>query len=122
MASSNLSWLALPWWARRHRPFGQAWRTLRALPPRPDEGRRRGAWAAGHAALNRTAGATLLAEGVPGFVAAHPRYARLQPELVAFFERSRSGFFAERVGEAEAELAWLRTLARRLRDAERGAA
>lgn len=113
-------YVGLPWWARRHRPFGQAWRVLQALPPQPDTAQRRAAWAAVHAALNRTAGATLLADGVPGFIAAHPRYAPLQPALADFFARSRSGFFAE--AAADDDMAWLRGLARRLRDAERGAA
>lgn len=113
-------YVGLPWWARRHRPFGQAWRVLQALPRQPDTTQRRAAWAAVHAALNRTAGATLLADGVPGFVQAHPRYAPLQAALADFFARSRSGFFAE--SAADDDMAWLRALARRLRDAERGAA
>lgn len=113
-------YVGLPWWARRHRPFGQAWRGLRALPAQPAEADRRAAWAQVHAALNHTAGGTLLDEGVPGFLAAHPRYRGLKAELHEFFARSRRSFFADE--PAAADLQWLRGFCRRCRDAERGAA
>lgn len=121
-------WLAivyfgLPWWSRRHRPFGVAWRELQAA-------RRGGALAEDaaacalitrrlHAALNTSAGHVLFAEGVEAFVAAAPRYAPLRADLLRFFERSRHAFFA---AAPQGDPRWLLDLARALRDAERGTA
>lgn len=116
-------YLGLPWWGRRHRPFGLAWRDLQAA-------RRRGALGEDavacvtitrrlHAALNASAGHVLFAEGVEAFVAAAPRYAPLRADLLRFFERSRSAFFA---AAPAADPHWLLDLARALRDAERGTA
>lgn len=113
-------YVGLPWWARRHRPFGQAWQALRGLPPQPGEAAQRQAWAQVHAALNRTAGTALLDDGVPAFVSTHPRWRGLQADLHEFFARSRRSFFAgEPAGD---DLAWLRGFCRRCRDLERGAA
>ena len=122
------AWLAavyfgLPWWSRRHRPFGLAWRELQAA-------RRRGALAEEaaacatitrrlHAALNASAGHVLFAEGVEAFIAAAPRYAPLRADLQSFFERSRGAFFAAAPAD---DPHWLLDLARALRDAERGTA
>jgi mxaA protein len=122
------AWLAavffgLPWWSRRHRPFGLAWRELQAA-------RRRGALAEEaaacatitrrlHAALNASAGHVLFAEGVEAFIAAAPRYAPLHADLQSFFERSRGAFFAAAPAD---DPHWLLDLARALRDAERGTA
>lgn len=113
-------YVGLPWWARRYRPFGLAWHTLRGLPENADEAVRRQAWADVHAALNRTAGRALLDQDVPAFVAAQPRWRAVQAELHEFFARSRRSFFAgEPAGD---DLVWLRGFCRRCRDVERGAA
>jgi mxaA protein len=113
-------YVALPWWARYRRPFGQAWQRLQALPAEPDALQRRQAWAQVHAALNRTAGATLFEAGIERFIDEQPRYAGLRAELQAFFDRSRRAFFAE--APAQDDLPWLLAFCRRCRDAERGAA
>jgi len=105
-------YLLMPWWARRGRPFGQAWQQLRG-DPRSDFQRV-------HEALNRTAGEVLFAHGVERFLAAQPRYRPLQAELAEFFQRSRQAFFA--AGPAQDDGRWLREFCRRCRDAERGAA
>ncbi|HSV69224.1 MAG TPA: hypothetical protein VLI72_03865 [Methylibium sp.] len=121
-------WLAvvyfgLPWWGRRHRPFGVAWRELQAARRRGALGEEAAACAAIarrlHAALNASAGHVLFAEGVEGFIAAAPRYAPLREDLLRFFERSRSAFFA---AAPAGDQRWLLDLARALRDAERGTA
>ena len=125
--------LGLPWWGRRQRPFQQAWRGLRsALAGTGSTGgaaaqteQLRSAWRLLHAALNQTAGAVLFEAGLDGFLARHPRYAPLRAELQQFFQHSRSLFFADAPGPAPGpapDLAWLRTLARRCRDIERGTA
>ncbi len=120
-----LGWLvhvyvALPWWQRRQRPFAQAWRTLRDLPPDPPPAQRRDAMRQLHEALNRSAGEVLFERRLEAFVAAQPRFAPLRGDLAGFFQRSRSEFFADDGGAPDAT--WLRNLARACRDAERGSA
>lgn len=121
-------WLAavyfgLPWWSRRHRPFGRAWRELQAARRRGVLGEEATASATItrrlHAALNASAGHVLFAEGVEAFIAAAPRYAPLRADLLSFFERSRGAFFAAAPVD---DPSWLLDLARALRDAERGTA
>jgi len=113
-------YIGLPWWGRRRRPFGLAWRSLRSLPASPSPQQRREALQQLHQALNRSAGEVLFEAGLAAFVATHPRFAPLHDELARFFQRSHDEFFAERGGEVDA--AWLRTLCRACRDAERGSA
>lgn len=114
-------YLTAPWWARRKRPFADAWRQLGALPldgPAPE---RRAAFQRVHEALNRTAGEVVFEHGVDRFVATQPRYAGLRADLLAFFRHSRREFFAE--GEPAAnDSRWLVEFCRKCRDAERGAA
>ncbi len=114
-------YLGLPWWARRQRPFANAWRSLRGLPANAPATEWRAAFQRMHEAINQTAGEVLFEHGVDRFVAAQPRYAGLRNELAEFFERSRSEFFAQgapAVGDGR----WLLAFCRRCRDAERGAA
>lgn len=110
--------VGLPWLARRHRPFEDAWRALRKLPARDAAARRRAAFELLHAALNRSAGQALFEGGVDGFVAAHPAFAPLRDELREFFRRSRSEFFGAGAAAEEA-WPWLQAFGRRARDAER---
>lgn len=112
--------IALPWWARRRRPLGLAYRALQSLPAQPDADRQRAAWQQVHAALNRTAGGTLFDGGVDAFVREQRRYAPLHGALREFFERSRRVFFAGVLLPDDAP--WLLAFTRRCRDAERGAA
>jgi mxaA protein len=113
-------YIGLPWWNRRHRPFGLAWQALRGLPVQPDAAQRRRAFEQLHAALNASAGEALFEPGLDGYVAARPRFAPLRAELGEFFARSRAEFFA--AGSAAIDGRWLREFCRRCRDAERGAA
>ena len=127
-ALATLAWVyvGLPWRARQRRPFGQAWRSLRRLPPVPTALQRRDAYVRLHQALNATAGQAMFEPGLDRWLAAQPRFAPLHNELRVFFQRSRSQFFA---GPAAAESAgthadrdWLIQFCRRCRDLERGTA
>jgi mxaA protein len=121
-------YLGLPWWSRRQRPFGSAWRALQSQRRRgalPDDASGRQIAARQlHAALNTAAGRVLFAETVDAFIASAPRFAPLRAELLAFFERSRGAFFATPAdGAAVADdLQWLLDFAGALRNAERGSA
>lgn len=114
-------YLVAPWWAGRERPFAQAWASLRrgsgsTVPARQQ------AYRALHRALDRTAGEVLFEQGLPQFLARHPRYAPLVADLGEFFARSRAEFFGEPPADGEEAVRWLRGLCRRCRDLERGAA
>ncbi len=111
--------LGLPWAARRRRPFGRAWRALRALGPEPATAEWRAACRQLHAALDQAAGEVLFEGGVARFAAAQPRYAALAGEISRFLLISRREFFGSGTREA-GDAAWLQGLARQLRDAERG--
>jgi mxaA protein len=113
-------YLVMPWSAQRRRPFGRAWKTLSALPARPDAAQRRAAFERVHAALNETAGEVLFEPGLDRFVALRPRFAPLRDDLARFFASSRAEFFA---GDGDAvDVRWLVAFCRRCRDLERGAA
>ena len=114
-------YLALPWLARRARPFGQAFGAVRGLTAGATPEQLRSAMQAVHQALNRTAGAVLFEGGVAGFIERHPTYAPLRADLEDFFRRSRAAFFGE-AGDVAADAPWLVALCRRARDLERGAA
>jgi len=113
-------YLVLPWSAQRRRPFGRAWKTLSALPARPDAAQRRAAFERVHAALNETAGEVLFEPGLAHFIAQRPRFAPLRDELARFFAASRAEFFAG--GGDAVDARWLVAFCRRCRDLERGAA
>jgi mxaA protein len=121
-----LAWLfhvhvGLPWWARAHRPFTQAWRALRGLTPSSPAPQQRAAFQQLHDALNRTMGEVVFEQGVDRFVSARPRFRPLHGDLVSFFQRSRREFFGEQ-GSAPDDRLWLVEFCRRCRDAERGSA
>ena len=120
-------YLALPWLARRARPFGLAWLALRGLSARSSSDEVRVAMQRLHQALNATAGRVVFENGVDAFVATHPRFEPLRADLLDFFARSRREFFgdarADRGDRGDAvEAGWLLSLCRRARDAERGSA
>lgn len=130
VASLALAYLAQvyllgPWWAARHRPFGRAWASLRRLGRVDDVAARQQAYRQLHRALDQTAGAVVFDQGVAQFLAAHPRFRPVQSDLHEFFARSRAEFFGDAAPGAEVRgdtSAWLRSLCRRCRDLERGAA
>jgi mxaA protein len=116
-------YLALPWLARRARPFGRACAELRPLSAGSSPEELRAAMLAVHQALNHTAGHVLFAPGVAAFVEAHPRFRPMQAELTDFFQRSRAAFFgADADAAAGVNAGWLLALCHRARDLERGAA
>jgi mxaA protein len=117
-------YLALPWLARRARPFGRAWLALRGLSASSSSDELRVAMQRMHQALNTTAGRVVFENGVDGFVETHPRFGPLRADLLDFFARSRREFFGDaRGGLGDAvEASWLLALCRRARDAERGSA
>lgn len=109
--------LGLPWWARRHRPFGRAWNELRRLAPEADDAQWRAACRQLHAALDATAGEVVFEHTLERFVAARPAYAPLREELRRFLQLSQREFFAAAPREP-GDAHWLAGLARRCRDAE----
>lgn len=139
----------LPWWGRRQRPFGRAFQIVKAQAgagARATDSEVREACRALHAAFDQTAGRTLFADAVDGFVAQVPRFAALQGDIRTFFSRSRATFFGgvetvspspspplSRSARAPAadtpsvpaqglQVDWLIAFARACRDAERGSA
>jgi mxaA protein len=114
-------YLVAPWWLRRHRPFGNAWREVRELPADASLAQTQAAIRRVHEAFNRSAGQVLFERGIDGFVARAPRFAPLRDEIASFFERSREAFFGAS-SEPARDAAWLVEFARRCRDVERGAA
>lgn len=116
-----LAYAGPPWRAWRSQPFGRAWRSLRGLPAQPADADWLAACRTLHEALNATAGEVLFEGGVARFVAAKPGFQALHDDLVRFLRLSRAQFFGGAPRAAD-DAAWLRTLARRCRDAERGLA
>jgi mxaA protein len=111
-----LVYAGLPWWGRRQRPFTQALRAMQRLAA--DDGRE--ACRALHAAFNQTAGRTLFADAIDGFVAQAPRFAALKDDIRIFFARSQAAFFADADSAPALQRDWLLAFARACRDAERG--
>jgi mxaA protein len=97
-------------------PFARAYRRLKRLP---DASAQPG-YLLLHQAFNRTYGSSLFAADIPAFIAQHPRFAPLQPDIKAFFETSSASLFAGRQGENSVQ-AGLLMLCRKLRDCERRA-
>lgn len=115
-------YLGLPWWAKRRRPFTQAWRLFRRLPESALAGQQQALYRRLHEALNQTAGRVVFEPDLDLFIAEHPRFAGLRAELALFFERSREQFFAGTGAGAADAAAWLRRFCKACCDVERGAA
>jgi len=114
-------YIGLPWWTRAHRPFAQAWRALRGLPPASSDAAWRQAVQQVHGALNQTMGEVVFEEDIPRFVAANPRFAHLGDDLAVFFQQSRLMFFGD-APQGRVDAGWLKAFCRCCRDAERGSA
>jgi mxaA protein len=121
VAALAVAYLGPPWRAARNRPFGVAWRRLRALPAQPDDTRWRQACVTLHEALNRSAGAVLFEHGLDGFLQRQPGFVPLRDDLRRFLRMSSEQFFGGAAREP-GDGRWLLALARRCRDAERGLA
>ena len=112
-----LVYLGLPWWGRRHRPFGVA---LRRVVRRPGVDVL-DACRALHGAINQTAGHVVFAESLDDFIARAPSFAPLRTSMQSFFARSQAAFYGGQ-DAAAFERDWLLAFARACRDAERGTA
>jgi mxaA protein len=97
-------------------PFARAYRRLKRLPATSTQP----GYLLLHQAFNRTYGSSLFAADIPAFIAQHPRFAPLQPDIEAFFLASSASLFAGRQGENSVQ-AGLLMLCRKLRDCERRA-
>lgn len=114
-------YVGLPWRAQRHRPFTYAFRTVQARGDGDIDGDWREACRALHAAFNQTAGRTVFAEAIDGFVLQAPRFAGLQDDIRTFFNLSQAAFFAD-AQQPPPQRDWLVSFAKACRDAERGSA
>ena len=114
-----LGWLHGPLAAGRKRPFGRCLAELRRFPRGDwDDHACRQALRRVHAALDATAGGTLLAADMDGFLARHRRFRRVEEDLREFFRHSEAVFYRE--GPCDLGRGRLLALCRRCRDAERG--
>jgi mxaA protein len=114
----GLVYFGLPWWGRRHRPFGLAYRhLLQAKDIDALESCR-----TLHAAINQTAGQVVFAESLDGFLAQAPRFGALREPMQHFFARSQAAFFGGGAAGQPIERAWILDFARACRNVERGSA
>ncbi len=113
-----------PFTRRKDAPFAHTCRRLRALKRRPREEQ---ALPEGflliHQAFNQTAGEVVFAEHLERFFAKQPAFAKRRAEVEGFFHQSRRLFFGEGnvVQGDDTDLAWLESLCRTCRAAEREA-
>jgi mxaA protein len=116
------------WWPFRRpvtRPFTEAARYLQANAKRlRGAGGYRAALLKVHRAFDLSAGQRLLADDVGAFLARHPQFAPLAPDVERLFASSRQAFFANDVDGARAvmPLPAIADLSARLGEAERRAA
>jgi mxaA protein len=124
-AYGALDRFGLPYLRRRRAPFARAVSDLRRLArTSTDERTRRRAMQRLHRAFDETAGHAVFAEHLAGFFALHGELAGTRTEAERFFRISREAFFGgstEAHPDASASLDVVLALARRCRDAERGA-
>jgi mxaA protein len=116
-----LAWLqwGVPWRARRARPFTQALRCLRRMRREPwDPDRQREALRVMQAALDRTAGCTLLPSNVDELFRARPALEPQRAPIATLLEQSRQLFFGAGAGVAPPTLADVLALCRACRDVE----
>jgi mxaA protein len=109
----------IPFLERTRGPFARAIGEVKRLARARDEAATRKAIRRIHRAFDETAGRAVFASEVPSFLARHPRYASLGPEIARFFELSRQEFFAGGARESGA-LPWLAGFCRECRNRERG--
>ncbi len=113
-----------PFMQRGDAPFAQACRRLRALKRRVrEEQALPDGFLLMHRAFNQTAGEVVFAEHLERFFAKQPAFAKRRAEVESFFHQSRRLFFGEGdvVQGGDTDLAWLESLCRTCRIAEREA-
>lgn len=108
------------WLPRMGGNFAKAYRTIKKLPDSGD--RLKLAVSAVHKALNQTAGLTIFNDNQDIFLADHPNFYAIEPELKQFFALSRQVYFEPDAnhGLGENPAQWLLTFTRHCRDCERG--
>ena len=72
-----------------------------------------------HQAFNKLYGENLFANELDKFFAAHPKFMKMQAEIVQFFAQSNAALFGRHTS-SESELQQLKVLSKRFRDCERG--
>lgn len=72
-----------------------------------------------HHAFNKLYGENLFAHELDKFFAAHPKFIKMQAEIVQFFAQSNAALFGQYVSGGN-ELQHLKVLSKRFRDCERG--
>jgi len=72
-----------------------------------------------HQAFNRIYGENLFANELDKFFSAHPKFIKMQAEIVQFFALSNAALFGRHTGSGN-ELQQLKVLSKRFRDCERG--
>lgn len=72
-----------------------------------------------HQAFNRIYGENLFANELDKFFAAHPKFMKMQAEIIQFFALSNAALFGRHTS-SESELQQLKVLSKRFRDCERG--
>jgi mxaA protein len=109
----------IPFLDRTRGPFARAVGEVKRLARARDDAATRKAIRRIHRAFDETAGRAVFASEVSSFLARHPRYASLGPEIARFYELSRQEFFAGGTQE-RGVLPWLAEFCRECRNRERG--
>ncbi len=108
------------WLPRMGGTFASAYRTLRKTPDTADGLKQ--AVSAVHQALNNTAAMSVFNDNLDAFLAQHPKFQPLKPEIQQFFGISRQVYFEPDFAHGiNSNLhQWLTKFTRRCRDCERG--
>ena len=110
--NADKSWL--PW---MNGAFAQAHRQIKKLGNEPASDRH--ALMHMHQAFNKLYGENLFANELDKFFAAHPKFIKMQAEIVQFFAQSNAALFGQHANSGN-QLQHLKVLSKRFRDCERG--
>lgn len=110
--NADKSWL--PW---MNGAFSQAHRQIKQLGNEPVSDRH--AFMHMHQAFNKLYGENLFANELDKFFVAHPKFIKMQAEIVQFFAQSNAALFGQHPSSSS-ELQHLKVLSKRFRDCERG--
>ncbi len=110
--NADKSWL--PW---MNGAFAQAHRQIKKLGNEQTSDRH--AFMHMHQAFNKLYGENLFASELDKFFAAHPKFLKMQAEIVQFFAQSNATLFGPHTSSGS-ELQQLKVLSKRFRDCERG--
>lgn len=110
--NADKSWL--PW---MNGAFAQAHRQIKQLGN--EQASDRHAFMYMHQAFNKLYGENLFASELDKFFAVHPKFIKMQAEIVQFFAQSNTALFGQHANSGS-ELQHLKVLSKRFRDCERG--